>query len=254
MLAFAKEIIVDAGEILKHHFNSPLEIKTKSTNRDLVTQADIEAEKFIISAIQEQFPNHAILAEEHGEIGISDYIWLIDPIDGTTNFAHSHPMFCSVIALAYHNEIILTAIYDPLRDELFSSEYGKGAFLNDQPITVSSNFTLASSVLVTGFPYDRATNPKNNMKEFCKIMPQVQGIRRSGSAALDMCYIACGRLDGYWEFHLNPWDFAGGVLLVREAGGKISNVDGSNWSITSNNVIAANKELHQEILEVLNHD
>ncbi len=252
MLAFAKNTVIEAGEVLKKYFNTPLAIKTKSTERDLVTQADIESEKYIISAIQRHYPDHAILAEEHGRIGDSEYLWLIDPIDGTTNFAHSHPMFCIVIALAHNDKIILTAIYDPLRNELFSVEKGKGAFLNDQVIKVSSSSTLSSSVLVTGFPYDRATNPKNNMKEFCKIMPLVQGIRRSGSAALDMCYVACGRLDGYWEYHLNPWDFAGGVLLVREAGGVVSNIDGSEWAMASNNVIAANKELHQEMFRALN--
>ncbi len=252
MLTFAKKTVIEAGQILKKYFNTPLDIKTKSTERDLVTQADIESEKFIIAAIQTQYPDHAILAEEHGQIGDSEYLWLIDPIDGTTNFAHSHPMFCSVIALAYRDEMILTAIYDPLRKELFSAEKGNGAFLNDHAIMVASNSTLVSSILATGFPYDRATNPKNNINEFCKIMPLVQGIRRSGSAALDMCYVACGRLDGYWEFHLNPWDFAGGGLLVREAHGKISNSDGSDWSIVSNNVIAANNELHQEMLQALN--
>jgi len=251
MLEFAKNTALEAGEVLKHYYNAELSINTKSTDRDLVTQADIESEKLVVDAIQQQFPAHAILAEEQGEIGNSEYLWLIDPLDGTTNFAHKHPIFCVVIALAYKREMALAVIYDPLRNEMFTAEKNKGAYLNEKKIRVSENKVLSTSIIATGFPYDRETNPLNNLSEFGKMMPRVQGIRRCGSAALDMCYVACGRIDGYWEYHLNPWDFAGGVLLVQEAEGKISNIDGCDWSLDSNTVIAANPNIHEKILTVL---
>ncbi len=250
-LTFAIDIALQAGALLNRYFNETLIIKQKSSERDLVTQADIASEKLIVTAIREAFPSHAILAEEQGQIGASEYIWLVDPLDGTTNFTHRYPVFSVVLALYHQGKILLAVTYDPIRNELFTAEKGRGSWLNDAPISVANNVTLQAAIVATGFPYDRATNPKNNMAEFCRVMPRVQGIRRGGSAALDMAYVACGRLDGYWEFHLNAWDFAGGVLLVEEAGGVVTNCDGTPWHLESRSVIAGNALIHNALAAMI---
>ncbi|MBF0288701.1 MAG: inositol monophosphatase [SAR324 cluster bacterium] len=249
MLSFAIGVAHQAGRLLKQYYTSDLDIRTKSTDRDLVTQADLDAEKIIISAIKETFPTHAILAEEKGQIGHADYLWLIDPLDGTTNFAHGHPVFCTSIGLAYQGEMCVAVILDPIRNELFAAEKGKGASLNEKPIMVSDTKTLNNAVVATGFPYDRATNPHNNLKEFGQIMPLVQGIRRCGSAALDMAYVASGRLDGYWEYHIKPWDVGAGALMVKEAGGRVTSIDNSPWRLDSSALVAGNPNIHHQILE-----
>ncbi len=248
MLNFIIDTVYQAGNLLKQYYNSELTIQTKSTDRDLVTQADLDSEKILVSAIEKQFPTHAILAEEGGQMGNADYLWLIDPLDGTTNFAHGHPMFCISVGLVYRGETCLAVILDPLRNELFVAEKDKGARLNEKPIMVSQTKSLNTAVVATGFPYDRATNPHNNLKEFGTIMPLVQGIRRGGSAALDLAYVASGRLDGYWEFHLKPWDVAAGVLIVREAGGCVTYPDGSPWQWNRDSLVAGNVDIHQQIV------
>jgi myo-inositol-1(or 4)-monophosphatase len=252
MLEFAIKIAYEAGKIHRKYYHRDLVIQTKSNERDLVTQADLESERLILSAIKAKYPTHAVLAEERGQLGESDYLWLVDPLDGTTNFAHKHPVFCVAITLVHLGEIRLGVIFDPLRDELFAAEKGNGSTLNGQSIRVSGTTELSSSIIATGFPYDRAENPNSNLAEFARLMPLVQGIRRCGAAALDMAYVACGRIDGYWEFGLHPWDFAGGRLLVQEAGGKTTNVDGSEWQLESRSVIAANPDIHECLFRELN--
>ena len=250
MISIAKK----AGEVLKKHFMGDLSIATKSTDRDLVTQADLESEKLIVSAIRMNYPEHAVLAEEQGKVGSSEYVWIVDPLDGTTNFAHKYPIFCVAIALAYRGEIVLSATFDPLRDEMFTAEKGQGARLNGAPIQVSTSLSLSTALVATGFPYDRATNSNNNLVCFGRIMPLVRGVRRSGSAALDLAYVACGRIDGYWEYHLKPWDLAGGVLLVTEAGGIATDTNGAQWCFDSTTAIAGNKHIHHAIDNIIHAD
>ena len=251
MLPFAIRITREAGNILKTFFNQKLEVQYKSNERDLVTQADIAAETYLINTIRETYPSHGILAEESGNLKQSDYQWIIDPLDGTTNFAHGYPIFCVTIALAHCNQIILGVTYDPLREELFTAEKDTGAQLNGHSIHVSQQNTLSHVILATGFPYNRATNPNNNLREFCKLMPRIRGIRRSGSAALDLAYVASGRLDGYWEYNLNAWDMAAGVLLVQEAGGLITSCDQASWQLGDTSIVAANPSIHNMLLDAL---
>lgn len=243
------DVVRRAGDILKDYYSRELRVSTKTTDSDLVTQADIEAEAMITNAIRAQFPDHAILAEEQGKIGDSDTVWLVDPLDGTTNFAHKHPVFSVTVALTVSGKLQLGIVYDPLRNEMFAATLDGGATLNSRPISVSGAAQLSKSLVATGFPYDRATNPDNNAKEFAVMMPAVQGVRRLGSAALDMAYVACARVDGYWELHLNPWDFAAGVLLVREAGGVVTDMDGAPWSMGARSVITGNAWIHQAIFD-----
>ena len=253
MLEFTIETAKKAGAAVKKYFHEKLTISTKSTDRDLVTKADLESEKIILNSIKKNFPKHAVLSEEKGRIGTSEYIWVVDPIDGTTNFAHKYPIFSIAIALIKRGQIILSVTLDPMQDEIFAAEKRKGATLNGQPIHVSECNSISSALIATGFPYDRETNPRNNLDEFGKIMPRVQGIRRSGSAALDLAYVACGRLDGYWEFHLRSWDFAGGALLVEEAGGYITDVNKAPVSLESTSLIAGTAPIHQALFNAI-HD
>jgi len=210
-----------AGKIHNYYFRKGFTISTKSGIHDRVTDADIDAEKKIVSLIKKKYPDHNFLCEEDSyEKTTSPYTWIIDPLDGTNNFSHYLPIFCVSIALAYKGEIILGVIYDVTRDELFYAEKGKGAFLNGKKISVTKEQGLLGSLLVTGFYYDRSKRilvTLQNIERFFK--QNILGIRRLGSAALDLCYVACGRMDGFWEFYLNPWDFAAGSLIVEEAGG-----------------------------------
>jgi myo-inositol-1(or 4)-monophosphatase len=201
-------------------------IERKSTEIDLVTEVDKLSEAILIARLEEHFPEHAILAEESGASrNQSDYRWVIDPLDGTINFAHGFPIFGISVALQYRGDSILGVVYIPALGELFSALKGKGAFLNGERLRVSQIARLNQAILATGFPYDRATDPDNNVKYFTGMITKVQGIRRSGSAAFDLCNVAAGRLDGYWEFKLNLWDVAAGVLLVAEAGGSVIYLD-----------------------------
>ncbi len=251
MLKTAIKAARDAGQVLTRYYTSKLTIKTKSTDRDLVTEADIEAERVILSVIAASFPDHAIVAEESGSTGHSAYTWLVDPLDGTNNFAHGHPVFCVALALLHLDKVVLSVIFDPLRDELFTAEKGQGAFLNGESIRVSDCQDLTASIIATGFPYDRATNPQNNLAEFNRMMPLVQGVRRCGSAALDMAYVACGRIDGYWEHHLNPWDYLGGALMVTEAGGTVSNMQGEACTLETRSVVAGTPRIYTQILDII---
>jgi len=236
----------EAGALLLTYFGK-VAVEYKG-DVDLVTQADRSSEKLIVERIRSQWPDHDLLGEEGSrrETG-SDFHWYIDPLDGTTNFAHGFPVFCVSLALEHKGERIAAVIYDPCRDELFSAGKGSAATLNGLPIHVSKTPRLAESLVATGFPsHKRHKNP--NIHFYHQITLRSHGVRRAGSAALDLCYVACGRYDAFWEFNLNPWDTAAGVLIVQEAGGRVSNFSGGPFSIDSKEVLATNGLLHAEML------
>ncbi|MEK6715782.1 MAG: inositol monophosphatase family protein [Candidatus Omnitrophota bacterium] len=244
----------EAGKIHKRYFNTGFKIKTKSTSFDLVTIADIEAEKKIVSLIKKYFPEHNFLAEEQKyEKTTSDYTWVIDPLDGTNNFASGLPIFCASVAIARKDEIIAGAIYDVTRDELFYAQKGCGAYLNGKKIRVSTVSSLKKALFITGFYYDRGKEMDENLKKIRQfLIRRVIGIRRLGSAALDLCYVAAGRASGYWEYTLSPWDFAAGMLIVKEAGGKITDRRGKEISLKQKSFVAAsNGKIHNKMLEIL---
>jgi len=245
-----RQAILSAGQLLMDYFVRPLKVDIKNNNQiDLVTEADKKAEKVIITSIQKQFPDHSILSEEDGsKNNSSPYCWIIDPLDGTVNFTHSLPIFTISIALHKDNQPIMGMIYDPSRQELFEAIKGNGAKLNHNPIKVSNAQTIGKSLLCTGFPYDRRQNPDNNHDLFVHFNMLSRGVRRLGSAALDLCYVACGRWDGFWEKRLKIWDLAAGSLIVEEAGGKVTDLNGDNLYIQSGDILAANPIMHQQML------
>jgi len=219
---------------------------------DLVTEADHESERRIVSMIKDAYPHHRILAEESGDSGdASSYTWIVDPLDGTTNYAHGYPCFCVSIAIEYEGNVIHGVIYDPVRKELFTAEKGNGAYLNGTPINVSSTQELNNSLLCTGFPYDVREDMGSNMHLFRSFLMQAQAVRRDGSAALDLCYTAAGRFDGFWEQKLHPWDVAAGSLILSEAGGELSRYQGGPFSIYIPEIIASNGLLHKQMLAVV---
>ncbi len=215
------ELARQAGELLRQgHENGASLIHTKQSGVDLVTETDLASERLIIDGLRREFPDHALFGEELGEtLPANGPVWVIDPLDGTTNFAHGFPVFCRVHRAAGGRRAMLGVIYDPLRDDTFWAERGQGAWRNGQRMHVSDTAELGRSLLATGFAYDRATNPDNNLAEFSYFMPKTRGVRRAGSAALDMAWVACGWLDGYWERGIQVWDAAAAVLMIREAGG-----------------------------------
>jgi myo-inositol-1(or 4)-monophosphatase len=230
--------------------------KTKTTRKsnalDLVTEADKEAEAAVIEIIHRSFPAHAILAEESGASEHqSAHRWIIDPLDGTTNFAHGFPAFCVSIAYEHRGRVQFGVVFDALRKDLFIAARGKGATLNGKPIRVSKASTLATSLLATGFPYDRRERRRFYLYFWEQMMTRVEGVRRLGSAALDLAFVACGRLDGFWEFGLKPWDVAAGALLLEEAGGVVTNMDGTPLDLAGANILASNSRIHQELADAL---
>jgi len=241
------EIAREAGGILMEHFRRRVKVEYKG-DVDLVTVADRASEELIVRRIRERWPGHNILGEEgtRSEQG-SDYRWYVDPLDGTTNFAHSYPVFCVSLALEYRDERIAAVIYDPTRDELFSAEKGSGAFLNGKAASVSKIASLAECLVATGFhSHKRHKNP--NIHFYHQLTLRTHGVRRAGSAALDLANVASGRFDGFWEFNLNPWDTAAGVLLVEEAGGRVSGFDGAGFRIDSRETLASNALIHNDLL------
>ena len=241
-----QELARQAGDLLMSHFGK-VAIEYKG-DADLVTKADRTSEKLIVEHIRGHWPDHDLIGEEGSrrETG-SDYRWYVDPLDGTTNFAHGYPVFCVSLALEYKKERIAGVIYDPNRDEMFVAGKGSGARMNDARIHVSRTPRLQESLVATGFPsHKRHKNP--NIHFYHQITLRSHGVRRAGSAALDLCYVASGRYDAFWEFNLNPWDTAAGVLIVEEAGGKVTNFAGQPFSIDSRQVLATNTLLHQELL------
>lgn len=253
LLDVAIEAGKKAGSILLDYTKSGFRIEHKNPI-NLVTDADHAAERCVIDHIHTQFPTHGFLAEEQGRIeqSPSPYLWIIDPLDGTTNFAHGFPAYCVSIGLEYRGRCVLGVVFDPSRDDLFTAMEGYGAQLNGHPIHVSNANTLDNSLLVTGFAYDIRESPRNNLDHFAKFALKAQGLRRTGSAALDLCYVAAGRFDGFWEVKLNPWDMAAGSILVKEAGGRLTDFLGRDLSLYGQELVASNGHIHHAMLTVLN--
>jgi myo-inositol-1(or 4)-monophosphatase len=247
---FAINLARDAGNLLKEKFNSKHEVHYKG-EINLVTEADKMSEDLIIAAINSSFPDHGILSEESPAQNSSAKLrWIIDPLDGTTNYAHGYPVFCVSIALENEGVIVLGVIYDPLREDMFVAVRGSGAYLNGQKLKVSSTATLSRSLLATGFPYDIRMSKDNNLNYFNLMAVEAQAIRRAGAAALDIAYLAAGRFDGFWELKLMPWDVAAGCLMVEESGGVISDMSGGQWDISSPNVLVSNGLIHEQMISV----
>lgn len=237
-----------AGEILRKGFGTHFCIESKEGKNNLVTEYDRLSESAILSFIKGKYPNHSFLAEESGESGNAkhdDVMWVIDPLDGTVNFAHALPVFSVSIAAVKDNKILSGVVYHPILDELFVAENGNGAFLNGKKISVSTNNDMETSFLVTGFPYNVNENPNNCIDHFVSIIQKGIPIRRLGSAALDLAYVACGRFDGFWEINLHPWDVAAGVLLVQEAGGNVTQYSEKEYNIFNNSILATNGMIHK---------
>ncbi len=253
MINVAIEAAREAGKFLKYSVGNVKKIETKEgEERNLVSEIDRGAEEQIISIIRRHYPTHGILAEESGgSKPNAEYTWIIDPLDGTTNFLHGLPVFCVTIGIEHRGEIIAGAIYDPNQDILYTAEKGKGAYMNGRRMKVSTTGKLIDSLLMTGFPYDIAQNPGHAVEHFVNFLIEARGIRRFGSAALDLCYVAAGRLDGFWEVNLHAWDMAAGVLLVTEAGGKVSNFEGGPLDIRGKKVVASNGVIHEAMVSVL---
>jgi myo-inositol-1(or 4)-monophosphatase len=248
LIGTAAKAAKQAGSILLQKVNTALQIDLKG-RVNLVTEADRQSEETILKIISDKFPEHQILTEERPFIeGQSDFKWIIDPLDGTTNFVHGFPFFSVSIGLEYKNDLLLGIVLAPLLNETFTAFRRRGAYLNGRPIQVSNVDKLSSSLLGTGFPYEENENFKRNFDIFRKIYPLTQGVRRAGSAAIDLCYTACGRFDGFWELDLNPWDVAAGALIVQEAGGKLLNLDGSPFSIYDRQILATNGLIETELM------
>lgn len=249
---FAEKVAVNAGEMLKDRFPMRHAVEFKG-EIDLVTEADRLSETMIFEAIRNTYPHHDLLTEEStGLERGSVYRWIIDPLDGTTNYAHGFPVFCVSMALEFKGEIVLGVVYNPMLKELFVAEKGKGAFLNGVPVKVSTIDSLSQSLLATGFPYDIRYSEENNLNYFVVMARKAQAIRRAGSAALDLAYVAAGRFDGFWELKLKPWDMAAGYLLVREAGGVVTDMQGAPFQLGSESILVTNGLIHEEMIKALN--
>jgi myo-inositol-1(or 4)-monophosphatase len=251
-LLYLENLARQAGEILRTGYSKEHQVGYKGVI-DLVTEVDHQSEAYLLGEVRRDFPAHHIFSEESGVIhGNEEHVWYIDPLDGTVNYAHHIPVFCVSIAYAYQSHLTLGAVYDPLRDELFTAERGKGAYLNGRPVSASQTTELQRSLLVTGFPYDTWNTPQDNFANFEKFAKLSQGVRRLGSAALDLCYVGSGRFDGYWELSLNPWDVAAGGLLCEEAGAKVTNISGeADYISAPQSILAAAPGIHARMLEEL---
>ncbi|MDH3492820.1 MAG: inositol monophosphatase [Acidobacteriota bacterium] len=252
MLNFAMETARDAGHILLEKFGGTLKVSKKG-DINLVTEADLASEAFIIEKINTHFPRHSVLAEESGasvQSGDIEWKWIIDPLDGTTNYAHGYPCFCVTLAIEHKGELVIGVTYDPTRDEMFAAEKHHGASLNSKPVKVSSTEALSESMLVTGFPYD-LSRKRILADTFESFLFKSRAVRRDGSAAIDLAYVACGRFDGFWEEGLNPWDVAAGVLMINEAGGRASSYSGDDVDIYKPPFCASNGLIHAEMLGIL---
>jgi len=252
MMNIAVRAARDAGKVIVQYMDriDRLPVITKEKN-DFVTEVDQKAESLIIATLKQAFPDHSILAEESGTSGDSDYQWIIDPLDGTTNYLHGFPQFSISIALKHKNKLVLGVVYDPLRQELFTASSGDGAYLNNRRIRVSKQMGLSGALLGTGFPYKDHRYLDVYLDMFKTFFPETAGIRRAGSAALDLAYVACGRLDGFWEIGLQSWDIAAGALLVREAGGIVTDFSATENYLQNGNVIAGNPKIFNQMLKNL---
>ena len=248
-LTAAWDAATAAGTLIRQQWQQPKQVDYKGAI-DLVTSVDRESERRIVDLLRKKFPGHSILAEEETDlVGTqASHRWIIDPLDGTTNFAHGYPQFCVSLALERDGEVIMGLVYDPLRPERFQAVKGQGATLNGEPIRVSGVKDLNRALLATGFPYDQREKADFYLTFFKSFMTRSQGIRRNGSAALDLCYVACGRLDGFWELKLRPWDTAAGALIVAEARGKLSDLSGNQFSIWGEETLASNGAIHDAMV------
>ena len=253
VLELAFRLARAAGEIQRDRYATDLEIHTKSAPVDLVTDVDKACEALIVGTLESERPEDAILAEEGGERIRAEaaWRWVIDPLDGTTNYAHAYPRFCVSIGVEFQDARSVAVVYDPLMDELYHAVAGGGAYLNGRPIRVSKETALDRSLLATGFAYDRRKSEQDNLDNFAAFLKAARALRRDGSAALDLCYVAAGRLDGFWEFKLAPWDVAAGYLIVEEAGGRCSDASGGAAPASGSEVVASNGHIHEAMLEVL---
>ena len=256
-IAFLQQLLCEAGDLALATFqNGAQQIRHKSTSVDLVTEADLAVEAHLLGRLRARFPGDGFLAEESGVSAGNGRVWIVDPIDGTTNFAHRLPIFGITVALQEDQKLVLGVTRCPPLHETYWAVRGGGAWMqaDGQPprrLHVSRTATLQQSVLASGFPYTRATSRDNNLAEFSAFIPLVQGVRRAGAATVDLCWLADGRLDGYWEANLQPWDWAAGVLFVKEAGGAISNYEGEPWQLGDSQIVASNGLIHQQMLEVI---
>lgn len=252
-LESATAVAQAGGNILKKYWGRVTEIQDKAFAGDLVTEADRYSEEKILGILKAEFPDHAILSEESGwhSVANADYVWVIDPLDGTTNYTHGFPVIAVSIGLLYRKNPIVGVIFNPIQEELYQAGFGLGANLNHNSINVSKVPSLANSLLASGFAYDRRETKDNNYAEFCHLTHITQGVRRAGAASLDLAYVAAGRIDGYWERGINPWDIAAGVVLVKEAGGTVSAYDQSPLKFDSGRILATNGLIHEELSHAL---
>lgn len=254
-----KEIAITAaraaGHFIRRQFGRIQVVESKKSVIDLVTDTDRQAEAIIVSILQQAFPSYGILSEESvSQLGKAQESWLIDPLDGTTNYIHGYPLFAVSIALVRQDDVLLGVVYNPLTDELFVAEKGRGATLNGAPISVSATSLLANSLLASGFPYHAWETEEDNTREWQRFIKVVTSLRSDGSASLDLCHVACGRLDGYWELDLDPWDMAAGSLIVQEAGGKVTDRYGMPFTPYQRSVVASNGCIHEDMLSILNKE
>jgi myo-inositol-1(or 4)-monophosphatase len=253
-LAVATEAVLEAGAIQKERYGREFEIRKKGVI-DLVTEVDRTCEDAILRRLRSAFPDHDIVTEESQLVQTgSRYVWFVDPLDGTTNFAHGYPFFCTSVALTVDGVAVAGAVYDPLKDELFTAQRGGGAHLNGRRLGVSSESDLLQSLLVTGFPYDLRDDLQAKLRLFNRFMGHARAIRRDGAAALDLCYVAAGRVDGFWEELLQPWDMMAALVVIEEAGGLITRFDGSPVGLSADQIVAAGPALHSAMLQVLHQD
>ena len=251
---FTKEISLEAGKILLNGFRSSKTVVSYKSRTNLLTDIDEKSEKFLFNNISKKFSDHSIIAEEGSRKDAKgDFIWYVDPLDGTNNFAHGIPFFCISIGVFSResNTVVSAVVYNPFLDEFFSAVKGSGSTLNNENINVSQTNDIGISILATGFPYEKDNSEINNLKEFNKILPKTQGIRRFGSAALDLSYLSCGRIDGYWEQQLQSWDMAAGSLIVEEAGGMVTDYSGRKFDPEKPEIVASNSKIHKQILELI---
>lgn len=264
------DVALKGGEMLRHHFGAATRVRAKTSRFDLVTEADEQIEKELANYIRQRFPDHAVVGEEDisrrvlsgqaatRERAVADvageqpWEWLIDPIDGTTNFVHGMPIVATSVALMYRNEVVAGAVFNPIQDELYVAVRRHGATLNGRPLRVSQESELADSLLATGFQYDAGAGKRLNLDLFAAVLEEARNVRAIGSAALSLCYVGAGRLSGFWELRLGPWDLAAGALVVREAGGRLSRLDGQPFDVWQPTVVATNGRIHDQLVRLLN--
>lgn len=250
-LATAIEAVVRAGDLQMAKFNTGVRVDMKG-GIDLVTEVDLEVERMFRVLIAERFPGHDVLAEEQGLMTTgSRYRWVFDPLDGTTNYAHGVPIFCASLALEIDGDAVVGAVYDPNRRELFTAEAGVGAWVNGQPLKTSMRSTVLESMLVTGFPYHVQDDPDEFLRVFGQVLRRARAVRRLGSAAIDMCWVAAGRMEGFWEASLKPWDTRAAGLIIQEAGGRVTGMDGGVWNPEAGHILATNGLIHDELLRII---